>query len=85
MLFLFYKSKEIRRLSFYLNSDTLFETVSALQDAGFAKAYSNGDYYIDVDEYRTSNLELLEFGAEAAAKYLTKELGQNFFVKTRLD
>jgi len=27
-LFLFYKSKEIRRLSFYLNSDTLFETVS---------------------------------------------------------
>ena len=28
MLFLFYKSKEIRRLSFYLNSDTLFETVS---------------------------------------------------------
>ena len=29
MLFLFYKSKEIRRLSFYLSSDTLFETVSA--------------------------------------------------------
>ena len=28
MLFLFYKSKEIRRLSFYFNSDTLFETVS---------------------------------------------------------
>ncbi|MDD7133126.1 MAG: hypothetical protein PUH74_01680, partial [Bacteroidales bacterium] len=28
LLFLFYKSKEIRRLSFYLNSDTLFETVS---------------------------------------------------------
>ena len=28
LLFLFYKSKEIRRLSFYLNSDTRFETVS---------------------------------------------------------
>ena len=31
MLFLFYKSKEIRRLSFYLNSDTLFETVSNIE------------------------------------------------------
>lgn len=61
------------------------EVTQALQDAGFAKAYSNGDYYIDVDEYRTCNLELLEIGADAAAKYLTKELGQNFFVKTRLD
>ena len=29
LLFLFYKSKEIRRLSFYLSSDTLLETVSA--------------------------------------------------------
>ena len=28
LLFCFYKSKEIRRLSFYLTSDTLFETVS---------------------------------------------------------
>ena len=61
------------------------EVTQALQDAGFAKAYSNGDYYIDVDEYRTCNLELLEIGADAAAKYLTKELGQNFFVKTWLD
>lgn len=61
------------------------EVTQALQDAGFAKAYSDGDYYIKIDEYRTNNLDLLEIGADAAAKYLTKELGQNFFVKTRLD
>ena len=36
MLFLFYKSKEIRRLSFYLNSDTLFETVSAAMEKSVA-------------------------------------------------
>lgn len=61
------------------------EVTQALQDTGFAKAYSDGDYYIEIDEYQTSNLKLLEIGADAAAKYLTKELGQNFFVKSRLD
>lgn len=61
------------------------EVTQTLQDTGFAKAYSDGNYYIKIDEYRTSNLDLLEIGANAAAKYLTKELGQNFFVKSRLD
>ena len=66
-------------------TNSISEVTQALQDAGFAKAYSSGDYYINVDEYRTCNLELLEIGAQAAAEYLTKALGQYFFVKSRLD
>lgn len=69
----------------HVYTNHISEVTQALQDAGFAKAYSNGDYWIDVNEYRTCNLELLEIGADAAAKYLTKELGQHFFVKSRLD
>lgn len=57
----------------------------ALIDAGLANAYSDGRYYIKVREYRTSNLTLLEEGAMAASKYLTKKLGQNFGYSTRLD
>lgn len=69
----------------YVCTNHISDVTQALQDAGFAKAYSDGDYYIKIDEYQTNNLDLLEIGANAAAKYLTKELGQNFFVKTRLD
>lgn len=61
------------------------EVTQALQDANLATTYSDGIYYIKVAEYRTSNLELLEIGAKAAADYLTKELGQKFYVKTKLD
>lgn len=66
-------------------TDSASEVTQALQDVGFAKAYSNGCYYIKIEEYRTSNLELLEIGAKKAAEYLTKELGQYFYVKSRLD
>lgn len=48
-------------------------------------AYSDGDYVISVNQYPTSNLELLEIGADAVAKYLTTELRQPFYVKSRLD
>ena len=51
MLFLFYKSKEIRRLSFYLNSDTLLETVSFPEvkqlpewDSHFSGTHQNDGY-----------------------------------------
>jgi len=66
-------------------TDSASEVTQALQDAGLAKAYSNGCYFIKIEEYKTFNLELLEIGAKAAAKYLTKELGQYFYVKLRLD
>ena len=61
------------------------EVTQALQDAELATTYSDGIYYIKVDEYRTSNLEFLKTGAQAAADYLTNVLGQKFFVKTKLD
>jgi len=61
------------------------EVTQALQDAGLAKAYSDGSYFIDVDKCNTSNLELLKIGAKAAAKYLTEELGQCFYVKSMID
>ena len=61
------------------------EVTQALLQINAAKAYSDGDYLISVDEYRTSNLNLLEVGANAVAKYLTKELGQPFYVKSRPD
>lgn len=66
-------------------TNEITEVTQALQDTGFAKAYSDGDYYIDIDEYRTDNIELLLIGANAAAQYLSKELGQQFSVKYRLD
>lgn len=57
----------------------------ALKELKLASTFSDGIYYISVKEYRTSNLDLLEVGAEAAAKFLTQELGQYFYVRTRLD
>ena len=61
------------------------EVTQALLQIKAANAYSDGDYLISVNQYRTSNLDLLEVGANAAAKFLTKELGQPFYVKSRLD
>ena len=61
MLFLFYKSKEIRRLSFYLNSDTLFETVSLVPSRyiEFVDRDSDIDYETVMQEAAASVSELL--------------------------
>lgn len=61
------------------------ELTQALQNIGVCHTYSDGIYRLSLDEYRTCNLDLLEMGATAAAKYLEKELGQHFYVITRLD
>jgi hypothetical protein len=61
------------------------EVTQALQNVGVCHTYSDGIYRLSIEEYKTSNLELLYKGAEAAAKFLTKELGQEFYVRTRLD
>lgn len=61
------------------------EVTQALLQIKAAKAYSDGDYLVSVNQYRTSNLELLEVGAKAVAEYLSKELGQSFYVNSRPD
>ena len=61
------------------------EITQALQNIGVCRTFSDGVYRLRIDEYRTGNLELLSIGAEAAANYLKKELGQEFHVRTRLD
>lgn len=61
------------------------EVTEALKKLKMAKSYSDGIYYLNIKEYQTSNLALLEIGAEAASKYLSQELGQHFFVKSVLD
>lgn len=61
------------------------EVTQALLQIKAAKAYSDGDYLVSVNQYRTSNLDLLEVGANAVAEYLSKELGQPFYVKSRPD
>lgn len=59
------------------------EVTQALLQIKAAKAYSDGDYLVSVNQYCTSNLELLEVGAKAVAEYLSKELGQSFYVNSR--
>ena len=61
------------------------EVTEALLQLGFAHTFSDGVYYVNVCEYKTSNLDLLEIGADAAAKYLSKTLGQAFHVRWKLD
>lgn len=61
------------------------EVTQALLQIKAAKAYSDGDYLVSVNQYRTSNLDLLEVGANAVAEYLSKELGQPFYVNSRPD
>ena len=69
----------------YVCTQNISETTQALQNADLSKTYSDGIYRLHLVDYKTSNLNLLEVGAEAAAKYLTKELEQPFFVITQLD
>ena len=57
----------------------------ALKKLKLASTYSDGVYYIRVEKYKTSNLELLEVGATAAADFLTQELGQRFYVRFKID
>lgn len=57
----------------------------ALQNIGLSHTYADGVYRLRIKDYRTSNLELLEIGAHAAAEFLNKELGLDFYVATKLD
>lgn len=66
-------------------TDVQSEVTQAMQKIGVCHTYSDGVYRISINDYRTSNLELLELGAREAAAFLEKELGQRFYVTTRLD
>ncbi len=61
------------------------EITQAMQNIGICHTYSDGVYRLSIVEYRTDNLELLTIGAETAAAFLEKELGQHFYVMTRLN
>ena len=61
------------------------ETTQALQNAGLSNTYADGIYRLKIAKHTTSNINLLEIGANAAADYLEKELGQHFFVSIQLD
>lgn len=69
----------------YVCTNEQTEITQALQNTGLSHTYADGIYRLRVKEYRTSNLELLEVGAEAAASFLEKTLGQHFYVTTKLD
>ena len=69
----------------YVCTNEQTEITQALQNTGLSHTYADGIYRLRVKEYRTSNLELLEVGAEAASSFLEKTLGQHFYVATKLD
>lgn len=61
-------------------------TTQAMVEMGLAVSYSEGEYMLILPlTYRTDALTLLEKGADAVSKYLTKELGQDFYTKSRPD
>ena len=69
----------------YICTNVVSDITQALQNINCSRTYSDGIYRLNVNNYQTSNVELLEIGAEAAACYLSSELGQYFYVKTELD
>ena len=69
----------------YVCTNDQTETTQALQNSGLSHTYADGIYRLSIKEYRTSNLDLLTIGAEAAAAFLERELGQQFYVTTKLD
>lgn len=69
----------------YVCTQTVSETTQALQDANLSRTYADGIYRLNIDNYRTSHVELSVIGAKAAAKYLTSELKQFFDVEIRWD
>ena len=54
------------------------EVTEALKKLKMAKSYSDGIYYLNIKEYQTSNLALLEIGAEAASKISQSKVGAAF-------
>ena len=61
------------------------EITQALLNEDLCHTYADGLYRLSIKGYKTSNLALLEIGADAAAEYLEETLGQGFFVITKLD
>lgn len=61
------------------------EITQALLDLGIAHSFGDGSYRIHVETFPCQNIDVAEAGADAAAKFLTKELGQKFYSASRLD
>lgn len=62
------------------------EITQAFIDLNLAKSYSDGYYNIyNIKTYPCQSLGVAEAGLNAAAEYLTKELGQNFSTRSYWD
>ena len=56
------------------------EVTQALFDAGIASTFADGQYMFHVGQHIYDDMGLEIIGAEAAANFLSKELGQSFYV-----
>jgi len=66
-------------------TNTQSEVTQAMQNLGVCHTYADGVYRISLNGFHTSNLDLLSIGAEEAARYLEKTLGQQFYYIQELD
>ena len=57
----------------------------ALKEAGFKKAYSGGMQLWNPSNSWTQSMGALEAGADAAAQFLSKQLGVQFYTGSRMD
>lgn len=69
----------------YVCTNEITEITQALLDAGYASTYSDGVYMMRIGSYHGPDEDICALGAEAAAKFMEKELGQYFFVETLPD
>lgn len=68
-------------------TDVVSEVTEALKNIGKADTYADGIYQLELNLFYPYNddIFLAKLMAETAAEYLTNSLGQNFFVRSRLD
>ena len=57
----------------------------ALLKAGFSKAYGGGLQWWNPSDLPVQNVDTKYIGAQAAARYLTQELGAEFYADQRWD
>ncbi|WP_456311574.1 hypothetical protein [Pseudomonas shirazensis] len=65
--------------------DVKSEITQALIDLDIAHSYGKGSYTVYIKSYPVQGLGTQEIGHKAAAEYLTAELGQKFYTKSRWD
>ncbi|MDR6966531.1 cellobiose-specific phosphotransferase system component IIB [Flavobacterium arsenatis] len=61
------------------------EITQALINLEIAHSFAKGEYIIYLKGYPVQSIDVKEYGAIEAAKYLTEKLNQSFYSHTRLD